>query len=33
MLSAAVLREERHSRHTLVGVGLTVAGVVLLLAR
>jgi len=30
---AAALREERLSRHTLVGVGLTVAGVVLLLAR
>lgn len=33
MLSAAVLREERLSRHTLPGVALTVAGVVLLLAR
>lgn len=33
MLSAAVLREEPLSRHTLVGVALTVAGVVLLLAR
>ena len=33
MLSAAVLREERLSRHTLVGVALTVAGVALLLAR
>jgi len=33
MLSTAVLREERLSRHTLVGVALTVMGVVLLLAR
>ncbi len=33
MLSAAVLREERYSRRLLVGVALTVAGVVLLLAR
>ena len=33
ILSAAVLREERYSRHTLVGVALTVTGVVLLLAR
>ena len=33
MLSAAVLREERYSRRLLVGVALSVAGVVLLLAR
>jgi len=33
MLSAAVLREERYSRRLLVGVALTVAGIVLLLAR
>jgi drug/metabolite transporter (DMT)-like permease len=33
MLSAAVLREERFNRHVLAGVALTVAGVVLLVAR